>query len=95
MHGCQTIADSGHREFCGTLDKKGSGLYEAQYLNAGKLETIIISGIRGYILTGENLIELVRMVNKRISLLVTGVKALVRRIGASPQPFKEVACIDT
>ena len=51
---------------CGTLDKKGSGSCEAQYLNASKFEAIIISRIRENILTRENLIELVQMVNEEM-----------------------------
>jgi site-specific DNA recombinase len=51
---------------CGTLDKKGSGACQARYLNADKFETLVISKIRERILTRENLIQLVKLVNEEM-----------------------------
>jgi len=51
---------------CGMLDKKGSGACQARYLNADKFETIVISKIRERILTRENLIKLVKLVNEEM-----------------------------
>ena len=55
---------------CGTLDKKGSGACKAQYLNADKFETLVISKIRERILTRENLIRLVKLVNEEMDSAV-------------------------
>jgi len=51
---------------CGTLDKKGSGSCEAQYHNAGKFEAIVIDRIRKHILTRDNLMNLVKLVNEEM-----------------------------
>jgi site-specific DNA recombinase len=51
---------------CGTLDKKGRGACQARYLNADKFETLIISKIRERILTRDNLIKLVKLVNEEM-----------------------------
>ena len=51
---------------CGTLDKKGSGSCPAKYLNTDKFESLVIKQIKERILTEENLIELVRMVNEEM-----------------------------
>jgi hypothetical protein len=51
---------------CGTLDKKGSGSCLAKYLNTDKFESLVIKQIKERILTRENLINLVRMVNEEI-----------------------------
>ena len=51
---------------CGTLEKKGSGACQAQYLNADKFETLVISKIRERILTRENLIKLVKLVHEEM-----------------------------
>jgi site-specific DNA recombinase len=48
---------------CGTLDKKGSGSCQAKYLNADKFEALVISKIKERILTRENLLRLVKLVN--------------------------------
>ena len=49
---------------CGTLDKKGGGSCPAEYLNTDKFESLVIKQIKEHILTRENLIKLVRMVNE-------------------------------
>ena len=49
---------------CGTLDKKGGGSCSAKYLNTDKFESLVIKQIKEHILTRENLIKLVRMVNE-------------------------------
>ena len=51
---------------CGTLDKKGSGACQAQYLNADKFETLVVCKIRERILTRENLIKLVKLVHEEM-----------------------------
>ena len=51
---------------CGTLDKKGSGSCPAKYLNTDKFESLVIKQIKERILTKENLINLVRMVNEEM-----------------------------
>jgi len=51
---------------CGTLDKKGSGSCPAKYLNADKFESMVIKQIKERILTRENLINLVHMVNEEM-----------------------------
>jgi site-specific DNA recombinase len=51
---------------CSTLDKKGSGSCQAKYLNADKFEALVISKIREHILTRQNLIQLVKLVNEEM-----------------------------
>ena len=51
---------------CGTLDKKGSGSCPAKYLNTDKFESMVIQQLREHILTPENLINLVHMVNEEM-----------------------------
>ena len=51
---------------CGTLDKKGSGSCPAKYLNTDKFEFLVIKQIKDRILTRENLINLVHMVNEEM-----------------------------
>jgi site-specific DNA recombinase len=51
---------------CGTLDKKGSKSCPAKYLNADKFESQVIMQIKERILTRENLIDVVRMVNEEM-----------------------------
>ena len=51
---------------CGTLDKKGSGSCPSKYLNSGRLESLVIKQIKERILTRDNLINLVRMVNEEM-----------------------------
>ncbi|MFC1944251.1 recombinase family protein [Chloroflexota bacterium] len=49
---------------CSTLDKKGSGACQARYLNADRFEGSVIEKIRERILTRENLVKLVTIVNE-------------------------------
>ena len=51
---------------CGTLDKKGSKSCPAKYSNADKFESRVIKQIKERILTQDNLIDLVRMVNEEM-----------------------------
>lgn len=51
---------------CGTLDKKGSGSCPSKYLNTDKFESLVTKQIKERILTKENLINLVRMVNEEM-----------------------------
>jgi site-specific DNA recombinase len=51
---------------CGTLDKKGSHSCLTRYINADKLESQVIQQVKECILTRENLIELVRLVNEEM-----------------------------
>ena len=51
---------------CGILDKKGSGSCPAKYLNTDKFESLVIKQIKEHILTRENLIKLVSMVNEEM-----------------------------
>jgi site-specific DNA recombinase len=56
---------------CGTLDKKGSGSCQAKYLNADKFEALVISKIKERILTRENIIKLVKLVNTEVDSAMT------------------------
>lgn len=51
---------------CGTLDKKGSGSCLAKYLNASLFEAMVIEMIRRRILTKDNLVSLVKLVNEEM-----------------------------
>jgi len=51
---------------CGTLDKKGSGACKAKYINTEKFERLVIEQINKRILTRDNLINLVKMVNEEM-----------------------------
>ncbi len=52
---------------CGTLLKRGSGSCPTRYLNTKKFDNIIIEKIREHVLTKDNLVELLRLVNEEIS----------------------------
>jgi len=51
---------------CGTLDKKGSKSCPAKYMNKDKFESQVIKQIKERILTRENLIDIVHMVNEEM-----------------------------
>jgi len=51
---------------CGALDKKGRGACQAKYINTEKFQSLVIEQISSRILTKENLINLVRMVNEEL-----------------------------
>jgi site-specific DNA recombinase len=51
---------------CGTLIRQGAGSCDTPYLNARKLESLVIDKIKEHILTEENLRELVRLVNEEM-----------------------------
>jgi site-specific DNA recombinase len=51
---------------CGTLDKKGSKSCPAKYLNKDKFESQVIKQIKERILTRENLIDIVHLVNEEM-----------------------------
>ncbi len=51
---------------CGTLDKKGSGSCPAKYLKARWFESLVIEMIRRRILTKDNLVNLVKLVNEEM-----------------------------
>ncbi len=55
---------------CGTLLKKGSGACPAQYISSRRFEELIISKIKGHILTNENLSQLVHIVNEEMDASV-------------------------
>ena len=55
---------------CGTLDKKGSGACRAKYTSTEKFENLVIEQINRRILTRDNLINLVRMVNEEMDSTV-------------------------
>ena len=55
---------------CGTFIKKGSGPCSASYLNAEKLENLVIEKVEGHILIEKNLKELVQMFNKKIDVSI-------------------------
>jgi len=55
---------------CGTLDKKGAGSCQAQYLNASRFEALIIEKIGGHIFTRENLVSLIQLVNEEMDSAV-------------------------
>jgi DNA invertase Pin-like site-specific DNA recombinase len=52
---------------CGTLNKKGSGSCPARYLNAKKMESVVIDKIRAHILTPENLTTLAEFVSEELN----------------------------
>lgn len=51
---------------CGTLLKKGAGSCPAHYLNSAKFEGLVIDKIKEHILTNENLVRLVKLVNEEM-----------------------------
>ena len=51
---------------CGTLLRRGRGTCDAPYLNARRLEELVIEKIKEKVLTEENLRELVRLVNEEL-----------------------------
>ena len=51
---------------CGTLLKKGAGSCSAHYLNSSKFEGLVIDKIKEHILTKENLVRLVKLVNEEM-----------------------------
>lgn len=51
---------------CGTLEKKGSKSCSAKYLNKDKFESQVIKQIKERILTRENLVDIVHMVNEEM-----------------------------
>lgn len=55
-----------HYYICGTINKKGSGACQANYLNRDKFEQLVITRIKEHILTYENLRELARLVNEEM-----------------------------
>jgi len=55
-----------HYYVCGTLLKKSSGSCPTQYINSRRFEELIINKIKEHILTYENLINLVHMVNEEM-----------------------------
>ncbi|MCX6006397.1 MAG: hypothetical protein NTZ34_03940 [Chloroflexi bacterium] len=57
---------------CGTLLKKGSGSCKSHYINSRRFERLVIDKIKEYILTEENLRELVRLVNEEMDASFTG-----------------------
>jgi site-specific DNA recombinase len=51
---------------CGTLSHKGAGSCSARYLNSQQFERAVVDKIKERILTRENLIELVRLINDEL-----------------------------
>ena len=51
---------------CGALLKRGKGACDAPYLNARRVEALVVAKIKERILTEENLLELVRLVNEEL-----------------------------
>ncbi|MDP3063153.1 MAG: recombinase family protein [Chloroflexota bacterium] len=51
---------------CGTLIRRGKGTCDAPYLNARRLEELVVDKIKERILTDENMRELVRLVNEEL-----------------------------
>ena len=51
---------------CGTLSHKGAGSCPARYLNSQQFERAVVDKIKERILTRENLIELVRLINDEL-----------------------------
>lgn len=51
---------------CGTLNKQGSGSCPSHYLNSAKFEGLVIDKIREHIITRENLVRLVSLVNEEM-----------------------------
>jgi site-specific DNA recombinase len=51
---------------CGTLLKKGAKSCQSPYLNSEVFESLVVTKIKQYILTEENLCDLVRLVNEEM-----------------------------
>ena len=56
---------------CGTLDKKESRSCLAKYLNASLFEAMVIELIRRRILTRDNLMSLVKLINEEMDSAMT------------------------
>jgi len=57
---------------CGSLTKRGAGACSTPYLNSVKFEHQVTSRIKEHILTPENLIELVELVNEEMDAVDGG-----------------------
>jgi len=55
-----------HYYVCGTTYSKGKETCPSQHLPRGKLEKYVIEKIKGYLLTDENLTDLVRIINEEL-----------------------------
>jgi site-specific DNA recombinase len=51
---------------CGTLIRQGAGSCDTPYLNARKFEDLVINKIKEHILTEENLLQLVKLMNEEM-----------------------------
>ena len=65
---------------CGTLVRKGARSCPSRYLNAGKLEELVIDKIREHVLTPTNLIRLAKMVTEELNRNVATYEAEIRTI---------------
>ena len=61
-------AKSGHNHYyvCGTTYSKGKQVCPSQHLPREKLERYVVDKIKGYLLTDENLTDLVRIINEEL-----------------------------
>ena len=67
---------------CGSLFREGAGACTARYLNASKVEDLVIEKVRERILTEETITELVTLVAEEIDNLAGEVNERVKAIGA-------------
>ena len=68
---------------CGTLTKKGARSCPSRYLNAGKLEDLIIEKLRDHVLPPANLIRLARMVTEELNRDVATYETEIRTIDSA------------
>jgi site-specific DNA recombinase len=65
---------------CGTLIRKGAQSCPSRYLNAGKLEELVVEQIRDHVLPPANLIRLARMVTEELNRNVATYESEIRTI---------------
>ena len=68
---------------CGTLIRKGAQSCPSRYLNAGKLEELVIEKIRDHVLTPANLIRLAKMVTEELNRNVAIYETEIRTIDSA------------
>ena len=67
---------------CGTLFREGAGTCSARYLNAPRLEALVVEKIRERILTEETIVALVTMVAEEIDAMAGELSSRVEVVEA-------------
>ena len=73
---------------CGTLLKKGAGSCPSRYLNSHYFEGLVVDKIKEHVLTNENLIRLVHIVNEDMYSLAAGCRQRLETV------IDEIADVD-